>query len=369
MSEILSTEILVVGAGVVGLAIAAELSVKNQVILVEQFPQFGRETSSRNSEVVHSGIYYPNDSLKTELCIEGRKLLYAYCDKNVVPYKKCGKYVVATSTEEENYLENLLSHSEMLGVPVQRKTKTEIEKAEPKIQVASGLYFPESGILDSHVLMQKLENQILKNGATVAYRHRVKHIQFQNEWETILDSSDGKIKIQSRKVINCAGLFAAELSNQVLSTQKYEHRYCRGRYFSLAPKFQNAFQHLIYPVPPKDGLGVHVTLDQMGYARLGPDVDWCLNVPYSKVESLYDCDWETLKEPFLASAKRYCPTLEPKDISPALIGIRPKLFIDGKASPDFLIENHKGFIHCLGIESPGLTASLAIAKQLEKLGD
>jgi len=364
MSESLSTDIVVIGAGVVGLAIASELSKKNDLILVEQYPQFGRETSSRNSEVVHSGIYYPKDSLKSTWCIEGRKLLYDYCADKQIPYKKCGKFLVATNTSEEAYLEKKYAHAKDLGVLVERFSKNSIDSNEPLVQATSALFFSESGIVDSHVFMQRLEDSIRENGGTLAYNHLVQSISKQSNWTTIVKSSEGDFEIKSKKVINCAGLAAAELSNKVLSTNKYEHRYCRGRYFSLSQKYQNQFKHLIYPVPPKDGLGVHVTIDSAGFAKLGPDVDWCLGKYYKDVNSLYDCDWENLLAPFTASAQAYLPDLQLKDLSAGLIGIRPKLFIDGNAHSDFLVEEFDGFTHCLGIESPGLTASLAIAKYI-----
>lgn len=366
MSETLTTQVLVIGAGVVGLAVAAELSKNQEVILAEQYPQFGRETSSRNSEVIHSGIYYPKDSLKTRSCIEGRKLLYEYCEKNQVPYRKCGKFVVATSLFEEEYLEKLFTHSKELGVPVEKVSKSFIEKKEPLIQVATGLFFPETGIIDSHQLMQKLEDEFKRNGGTTAYRHQVVEIGKSGKWITGLKAPEENLTVESDIVVNCTGLNGAELSNRVLRTKKYSHRFCRGRYFSLAQKYQNKFQHLIYPVPVKDGLGVHVTIDTAGFARLGPDVDWCHpEKNYSEVSTLYDCDWEALRRPFAEAAKKYFPTLEEKEVSPGLIGIRPKLFLHGEARPDFLIENHDGFIHCLGIESPGLTAALSLAKLIK----
>lgn len=362
MTEALQTDVLVIGAGVIGLAVARELSKNKEVILVEQYPQFGRETSSRNSEVIHSGIYYPKDSLKAKFCIEGREMLYAYCKEKKVPHKKCGKFLVAVDSLESDYLQKKYVHATNLGVAVERLDKKTAQTAEPLIGVHSALFFPQSGIVDTHVYMQRLEDEVRANGGMLAYRHLVKSVEKKSGWVTKVDSPDGTLEIRSERVINCAGLVACEISNQVLNTKKYEHRYCRGRYFSLSAKYQNKFNHLIYPVPPPDGLGVHVTIDNAGFARLGPDVDWCLNKTYKDVHSLYDCDWEALLKPFAASAQKYIPDLQLKDLSAALIGIRPKLFIDGNAYPDFLVETFDGFTHCLGLESPGITASLALAR-------
>lgn len=366
--ERIQTDILVIGAGVIGLSVAAKLSQKAALILVESFPQFGRETSSRNSEVVHSGIYYPVGSLKTQACIEGRRRLYEFCEQFGVPFAKVGKFVVSTQPEEDAYLEKLAKHCQQVDVPVTRELGSVVMQQEPLIQVREAVFLPETGIVNSHALMAVFERQIVEQDGLVAYRHRVRKVHRDgNSWITQIQTPEGELEIQSEWVINAAGLAAAELSNAALQEQKYEHRFCRGRYFSLSQKYQNQFKSLIYPVPPKDGLGIHVTVDLDGFARLGPDVDWCLETKnYAEIETLYDCDWNTLQPVFTQAVRRYCPQVESKDLSPALIGVRPKLFIDGKAQPDFLIENLGGFIHCLGIESPGLTSSLALAEHLSR---
>ncbi len=344
-------DVTILGAGVIGLAIAQELDRSLSVLLVEKNPQFGQETSSRNSEVIHSGIYYPKDSQKTALCIEGRQLLYHYCSTHNIPHQKCGKFVVA-STENEprneiehRYLEALYSHSQDLQIPCQKNPDS--------------CFFPESGIIDSHALMASFERRFLEKGGTLLYRHAVRSVSFtEGEWK--LSTERGRFT--SRIVVNAAGLRAAELSNQALATDRYQHRPCRGRYFFLSSRYQNQFKNLIYPIPEKDGLGVHVTIDMGGRAKLGPDVEW--------VDSFdaYDCDWEAWKPRFLTSARRLIRGLQAEDLSPGLIGIRPKLFIDQKPFPDFLIERpEERWIHCLGIESPGLTASLAIAKKVASL--
>ncbi len=369
--EELETDYLVIGAGVIGLASAHRLLTSYPqctLILVEAHPKFGQETSSRNSEVVHSGIYYPHNSRKTDWCIKGRELIYLFCEKYQVPIAKTGKYIVATLSDEMDYLERRALHCKELNVPFRFITSGEIHAKEPLIKAYAGLFFPESGIVDSHAFMAALENRVITLGGLLAYRHRVERCnQVQGRWVSLVRGPDGPIQINSQFVINAAGLAAAEISNKSLGLSKYEHRYCRGRYFNLSARYQNHFKSLIYPIPPKDGLGIHITLDLDRFARVGPDVEWKTGFTYNEIERLYDCDWDSLVIPFLESVNRYCPTVQKEDLSPGLIGIRAKLFVQGTAQPDFLVEKHNGFIHCLGIESPGLTASLAIAEEVGRL--
>ncbi len=366
--ETLKTEVIVIGAGAVGLALAHRLSARNRVVVIEKNVKFGQETSSRNSEVVHSGIYYPANSRKTEWCIRGRELLYSFCEQFKVPFLKCGKYVVATQSSDSDYLEQLKNHCDSLGIPNSYVSQTELKNREPMVNAREGLFFSESGIVDSHSMMSRLEQLSLHQNTVFAYGHRLSKIQKNSiGWEVTLQTSEGLEKIQSEIVINAAGLGAAQISNETLHLNRYEHRFCRGRYLNLSSKFLNAFKSLVYPTPLKDGLGVHVTRDLAGMVRLGPDVDWLTQSNYEKVDALYDCDWESLKPEFLIAAQRYLPSLSLGDLSPGLIGLRPKLFVDQIPNLDFLMENHEGFIHLLGIESPGLTSAMAIAEAVENL--
>lgn len=367
MAETITCEILVIGAGVVGLAAAERLSSHFETVVVEAHEKFGQETSSRNSEVIHSGIYYPPLSCKTRWCTTGRQTLYAFCDAHRIPYRQIGKMVVATDIEEDVYLERLFDHCRAVSVPCQWMNEERINLEEPLIQGRRALYFPETGIVDSHALMRTLEALVRQRG-TVAYNHRVIDIrQDDNGWMVTIQSGSSDLKVRSNLVINAAGLSAAMLSNGALSTQKYEHRFCRGRYLNLAASYHNAFRHLIYPPPERDGLGVHVTLDLAGYVRLGPDINWCTGSDPATLARYYDCDWEPLKTTFVEAIRRFCPSIKVEELTPGLVGIRPKLFVDGVAYPDFLIENHGGFIHCLGIESPGLTSCLACADEVLRL--
>lgn len=365
--DTVSCDVLVLGAGVIGLAIAAELAARRNVIVLELHSQFGQETSSRNSEVIHSGIYYPIGSRKTEWCIEGRGLLYAYCEARAIPYRRCGKMVVATESSEEAFLERLTEHCKQLGVPHRRLSHQEIGEREARVAAIAGIFFPETGIIDSHLFMASLERQV-EEKAVLAYSHRA--VAIRNEeggWVTIAETPSGRLAVRSRYIVNAAGLAAAELSNLALGTDRYEHRFCRGTYLQLSNASGDPFKHLIYPVPEKHGLGIHVTIDTEGQARLGPDVEWCKAKHYRELGPWYDADWEARRQSFALAVQKYLPGVRAQDLSPGLIGIRPKLFINGAACPDFLVENKGGFIHCLGIESPGLTAALAIARTVSSL--
>ncbi len=368
MAEAISTEVVIIGAGVIGLSIAERLAKHHEVILLEANEKFGQETSSRNSEVIHSGIYYPPDSRKTALCLRGRKLLYDFCAQAKVPYRKCGKLLVGTASDQTAYIEKLAAHCQILEVPFERYSKKTIQEKEPNLEVGEGLFFPESGIVDSHQLMAALERRAIQAGAQLAYRHSLTQIACEgNDWVVQWETAEGKGTARAGRVINAAGLAAARWSNQALGTTKYSHRFCRGKYFHLKSNYRNKFSHLVYPVPEKDGLGVHVTLDLSGDVRLGPDVEWCGNSSFEERSQWYECDWEKSRGSFLKAAQRLCPQLRAEDLTPGLIGIRPKLFLNGEPRPDFLIENHDGYIHCLGIESPGLTAALAIAEQVGEI--
>ncbi|MCB9254625.1 MAG: FAD-dependent oxidoreductase [Bdellovibrionaceae bacterium] len=369
MTVDLECDDLVIGAGVLGLAVATECAKQGRsTVLLEQHPQFGQETSSRNSEVIHSGIYYPVNSRKTHYCLSGREKLYAYCAEKNIQHVQTGKFVIASNADETAYLEKLHAHAKNLGVLVERVTGAEVQRREPLIRCSEALYFSRTGIVDSHQLMQSLENDLQHLGGLVGYRHSVMGAQRDSQGFTLeVNSPDGTLLARCQRLFNSAGLGAAAFSNALLKTQRYEHRFCRGRYFTLSSRYEGKFHSLVYPVPQKDGLGVHVTVDCAGNARLGPDVDWIEERSYPALQRFYDCDWDAVLPQFLAAVRKYCPSLEQNALSPGLIGIRPKLFIDGEAKPDFLIENFDGYVHLLGIESPGLTSALAIAPHAASL--
>ncbi len=358
MSETVQCDALVLGAGVVGLAAAAQLSKSTpHLVVLEAHEGFGRETSSRNSEVIHSGIYYPADSLKTTLCLRGRSLLYSFCERYAVTFRKCGKSVQAAQASELPRLEQIFQHARTLGVASER--------------VAAGeIFFPESGIVNSHEFLAALEARAVEQGALLLYRHRVTGVRRKGaNWELNVETPAGPLIVVAEQVVNAMGLAAAHWSNEALTTSHFEHRFCRGRYFQLSHRYRDRFSHLVYPIPEADGLGVHVTIDTGGFARLGPDVEWCSNSDLNRILAHYQCDWETLRPRFLEAGQRLIPDLSAGDLTPGTVGIRPKLFIDGKPHPDFLLENHDGWIHCLGIESPGLTAALAIGEKVAQLAE
>jgi len=368
MPEQIKIDAVVVGAGVIGLAIAAELSQSVQVVVIERHDQCGQETSSRNSEVIHSGIYYPEASLKTSLCIEGRDRLYQLCQARDIAHSRIGKHLVIVNDVDEGYAERLWEHCRKIGMECQRKTGAQVTKEEPSLVVRESLFFPNSGIVDSHSLMVELRAEIERNGGIFCFNHRIERIErLSGEWLLTVRPNRGEVfSVLSCLVVNAAGLGAAELSNEALGVEDYEHRYCRGRYFQMVESSRSCFRHLIYPVPDKDGVGVHVTIDMGGGVRLGPDVDWVLGQKYDGIEKLYEVDWSRLRPVFAESVRKYCPGVEDEDLIPGFVGVRPKLFIKGEAYQDFLIENHHGWIHALGIESPGLTASLAIASYVKE---
>jgi len=368
-------DVIIIGAGVVGLAAAYNLSRrKRSVLVIEKHTSFGKETSSRNSEVIHSGIYYPENSLKALLCVAGNRMLYYWCEKKRVNYQKTGKLIVATSNTEEEALNTLLSQSEKNGaVPLDWISSRRLKELEPNLKASAALYSPSTGIVDSHGLMASPEATAIENRCDFAYRHTVIAIdKISNGFAISAESVDGSVfRVESQYVINAAGLNSdsvAELAGIDADTAGYRLHYAAGRYFRLAPAKAKLFKHLIYPVPLKNiaGLGVHLTLDLGGGAKLGPDVEFLpdrtldYNVP------------EELRFKFYEAAAKYIEGIKPEDISPDQAGIRPKLSQAGEPVRDFVIaeESSKGlpgFVNLIGIESPGLTASLAIGEKVEEL--
>jgi L-2-hydroxyglutarate oxidase LhgO len=367
--EPLKVDIVVVGAGVIGLAVARLLSSKYQVIVLEKNEKWGQETSSRNSEVIHSGIHYPKEFKKTEWSIHGRHLLYSFCRKFNVPYLKTGKYLVATALQDRIYLEKLRAHSDTLAIPCEQVSGSDLSRKEPLIDALEALYFSESGIIDSHEFMARLEQVAISAGTIFAYRSLVTKItQSNSNWAVEYSQPSGESEtIICGSIVNCAGLGAIDVYKMAFQATNYEERFCRGRYFNLGSKFKDKFQSLVYPVPSQEGLGIHVTRDLSGMVRLGPDVDWCSSSDYQQVNRWYQCEWDLIRSKFVDAIRRYCPSIQYDDLAPGVVGIRPKLFIDGVPHNDFLLENREGFISLLGIESPGLTASLAIAEAVNYL--
>ena len=353
MSE-LKTEIVVIGAGVVGLAVARRFALAGlEVLLVEQEATFGTATSSRNSEVIHAGLYYPTGSLKASLCLTGREKLYEYCNERRIPCKQLGKLIVATEPEEVMQLETIHHQSIANGCDeVSMLAKNEFDRERGALKAEAMLLSPRTGIIDSHQLMLNLLGDLERAGAAVAWKAKVRALEVSSNGVTV--RLDKNIEVNSSCVINAAGLSAAELLSD--SVEGYATRLAKGDYFSYSG--QVPFNRLIYPVPQTGGLGVHLTLDLNGTARFGPDVTWVDEVDYSIDESKRDLFFERIR--------KYWPDCDVDKLSPAYSGIRAKATCSGEMLGDFLFktegeDSRSKIIHLLGIESPGLTSCLSIA--------
>lgn len=367
-------DVLVIGAGVVGLAVAKKLSsIRKDIIIIEKNKSFGQETSSRNSEVIHGGMYYPSGTLKAELCINGRHLLYQLCNEKNIPHKKVGKLIVATDMDELSALEALLAQGKSNGIQgLKIITEAQIKKLEPKVSGIAALYSPETGIIDSHRLMDYLLTAAKDNGVTVAYNAEVTAIKKNNDgYRVTIKNNNEIVEIKALVVINCAGLdsdIIAGMAGIDILKEKYNLHYCKGQYFRVRPEKSKFTNRLVYPVPlPKSGgLGIHATPDLAGSLRLGPDDNYLDN----RIKD-YSVD-EKKKNDFFSSVIKFLPFLEKADLSPDLSGIRPKLQSRGGEFRDFIIRDEtdkglSGFINLVGIESPGLTASLAIATMVKNM--
>lgn len=356
---------VVIGAGVVGLAVARELSRRGrEVILIERHAAIGMETSSRNSEVIHAGLYYPTGSLKARLCVQGRDALYAYCEDRGIPYRRCGKLVVATSDHQLQKLSSILAQAHANGcTEVTRLDGAGAKSLEPSLTCVAALSSPNTGIIDSHAYMLALRGDAENAGALFAMDSEVVAGTTTRDGFAIqVRTSDGvETEIEATTLVNCGGLWAPRLASvlegldQATVPTAY---FAKGNYYSLAEKAP--FSRLIYPVPEAGGLGVHLTLDLGGQARFGPDVEW-LEKPQGDIDYAVDPSRATR---FYQEIRAYWPALADGALQPAYSGVRPKIVPPGVAAADFLFSSH-GNTHYLGlygIESPGLTASLSIAE-------
>jgi len=373
--KIMDADITIIGAGVVGLAIAEKVSEEHKnVFLIEKHISFGQETSSRNSEVIHAGIYYTKDSLKSRLCVEGKWMLYDYCKKYNVPYNNCGKLIVATSENEISVIEGIRQTAIKNGVnDLSFIGREEIAGLEPNIFALKALYSPSTGIVDSHSLMKQYETNALNNGCQVVYGSEVTGIiKIKGGYKiTLLDADKQNYSFTTKIIINSAGLTSDKISEMVgITDENLKILFCKGEYFRINPPKNRLIKRLIYPVPHHnmEGIGIHVTIDMGGRVKLGPDVKYLES-------NIYDYKLTASKqEAFYLSAKKFLPFLEFEDLAPEMAGIRPKIQKPGEPLRDFYImEESKrgfpGFINLIGMESPGLTSSIAIAKYVEKLID
>lgn len=363
--EIVDT--VIVGAGVVGLAVARALSADRSVIILEQEDRIGTHLSSRNSEVVHAGLYYPPGSLKSQLCLAGNEALYRYCEETGVPFRQCGKLLVAQQGQEQQ-LHQLQHNATAAGaLPLQRLARAEWHRQEPWLRASEVLLSPHSGIIDSHALLARLNWDAERNGAMLTLRHRVENITCESNHFTlsVIDSDSQHFHLGCQQLILAAGLFTTRLLENASgfpSRRIPEQRQARGNYFSLLGR--SPTQKLIYPMPESHGLGIHLTVDLIGQARFGPDVEWIDN----DLPPDYAVNADR-KLRFLEAIREYWPDVNPGQLQPSYAGIRPKLYSGGKPVTDFLIQDEEqhglaGMINLLGIESPGLTATLAIADEV-----
>jgi L-2-hydroxyglutarate oxidase LhgO len=362
-----SFDVAVIGAGVVGLAVAASVARPGlEVCVVERHDGFGQETSSRNSEVVHSGIYYPPDSLKARLCIRGRALIYELCEKSGIPHVRMGKLVVAARPEEVSDLEELARNGRLSGVnDLVLLSKDEMAKLEPNVRGEAALLSPSAGIVDSHGLMRYFEGAARSRGATFLYNTNVVGLDPDPRGFTVrIRERAEALAFRARAVVNCAGLESDRMASFAgidPDRAGYRIRPCKGEYFRLRRRPATSVGRLIYPVPRLEsgGLGVHITIDLQGEMKLGPNAFYVAAIDY-------DVD-PGHRNQFYESARPYLPFIEPDDIEPSLAGIRPKLQGEGEGFRDFVIRREEdkglpGLVNLIGIESPGLTAAPAIGE-------
>jgi L-2-hydroxyglutarate oxidase LhgO len=366
LGVVFKVEAVVIGAGVIGLAIARALASRGiQVVVLENESLVGSGTSSRNSEVIHAGLYYEPGSLKARLCVDGRHMLYRYCDERHLPCRQCGKLVIATDEGEESYLAKLLQRARSNGVEdIELIGRKGLRDLEPHVRGTSALLSPASGIVDSHALMLSYQADAEAAGAVIALRTPVVAGAVAGGTIQLTTGASEAAELDAELVVNAAGLHAWDLSASItgLNHGTIPPRvFAKGNYFTLSGA-KAPFRHLIYPVPEPGGLGIHLTLDLAGNARFGPDVEWVDNIDYAVDPNR--------GQRFYTSIRRYWPDLPDGALVPAYSGIRPKT---ARTDPcDFIIQGpktsgHDGYIALYGMESPGLTAALAIGDHVAQL--
>ncbi len=359
---------VVVGAGVVGLAVARALALAlagREVLVLEAAEAIGTQTSSRNSEVIHAGIYYPQGSLKALLCVQGKQMLYDYCAERGIGHRRCGKLIVATAEQQVPALQGILAKAAANGVDdLVLLTREQARALEPALECVAAIQSPSTGIVDSHALMLSLQGDLENAGGMVAFNSPLARARVTPQGME-LEAQDGT-RLRARSVVNAAGLQAPLLARRFkgLDPQHLPTAYyAKGNYFTLAGR--SPFTRLIYPVPEAAGLGVHLTLDMGGQAKFGPDVQW--------VESPDDLVVDPVRgQAFYAEVRKYWPALPDAALQAGYAGIRPKISGPGEAARDFVIQGPAGhgvpgLVNLFGIESPGLTSSLAIAARVAEL--
>ena len=356
---------VVIGAGVVGLAIARHLAMAGQTVAVlEQEPAPGQHTSSRNSEIIHAGFYYPTNSHKASLCVRGKQLLYDYCGERHIPHRQCGKLLLAHKEQDITRLSRLMAQGKSNGVhDLELWDQDMLRRSEPQLSGCGALLSPSTGIVDAHGLLQALETDLL-NAAGLLVCHSTVNRAGYNEgvFEVHYQDEDGAHTLHCEQLINAAGLFASQLAARLPGADNAlipATRFAKGNYYNLHG--QPPSDRLIYPLPDQHGLGIHLTLDLQGLARFGPDVDWVDDIDYRANPERHAL--------FVEAVQRYWPALDPRRLTPAWAGIRPKACRGDQPLNDFVLLGPEdlhvpGLVQLFGIESPGLTACLALAERV-----
>lgn len=373
-------ETIVVGAGVVGLAIAREMAMRgHQTLLIERNDRIGAETSSRNSEVIHAGIYYPPGSMRAKMCVKGRDMLYAFAAENGVNFNRLGKLIVATVPEDVPQLQTILERANANGVnDLEQLDGKAAKKLEPQLDCIAALLSPSTGVIDTHELMTAFDGHLTSLGGEIILSTNVTAVDVLPDGlfalttrSTSDDVGDGEeTTITCRNLILSAGLGATQLAERINVTWRDGYvppqvHPAKGHYFTLSQRVP--FSHLIYPAPSGAWLGIHLTLDIAGQAKFGPDLQWIDSIDYS-----FDDPDGNRKETFIREVRRYWPDLPAEKLDPGYTGIRPKIYAEGEPAADFAIhspETHgiANLIALYGIESPGLTSSPAIAEHVANL--
>ena len=361
-----TADAVVIGAGVVGLAIARALAMTGrEVVVLERESLIGSITSSRNSEVIHAGIYYPKDSLKARTCVTGKQMLYDFCDSHGVAHRRCGKVIVATDREQVGTLETIRQKAAANGVAdLRRIDRAELAELEPAVTGVQAMLSPSTGIIDSHGYMLALQGEAEANGAMIAFDTPVEHLEVGPQGPVVRTGGAFPFAMRCRTLVNASGLDAPALARRTLGLPdagRPRTWFAKGNYYTLAGR--SPFSRLIYPVPEPGGLGVHVTVDIGGDARFGPDVEWLQTDDPAAIDYTVD---PARADAFYAAVRRYWPALPDGALLPGYAGARPKLSAPGAEAADFRIDSPAehgcpGLVNLFGIESPGLTASLALA--------
>ena len=365
-----STDIVIIGAGVVGLTLAREISSKNkEVLILENLSGFGKITSSRNSGVIHAGIYYAKNSFKAKMCVEGNKLLYDYCFKYSIPHRNTKKLLVASTKKQIKIIDEIKMQANENGVnKIEKISKLKVSELEPLIKCEEALLVHSSGIIDSISFMASLEGQVKNNKGMIAYNSKVIKINFDGKFFIleVEDKDKNLTTIKCKQLINSAGLYASEVANKIEELDKKlipKTFFAKGNYFSINKDL--GIRHLIYPIPEGFGLGIHLTLELDNTIKFGPDVEWVVNYNDYSVNL-------KRKDIFFNEILNYLPSLDPSLLQPSYSGIRPIMNKKNKLMRDFEINSFKdhkieGLINLYGIESPGLTSSLSLANYITKM--